>query len=178
MSHDRFDVLFAGELQAGEERDEVRRRLQSLFKLSDDAAIRLFSGRPVAIKREVDADTASRYRQTFLKAGALVHIVPTDAAAGPESAPDQAGRGTTAADPHRQVAESSGLALSPPGDQPLEPPVAANPPAIDIGHLGLVPGSDWTLEDCEPPLEPIELPDIGHLRILGPPIGDADDRQS
>jgi hypothetical protein len=80
-----YDVVFSGELLAGSDPAEARRRLAALFK-SDAAAIeRLFSGQPVAIKKGVNEGTAARYREAFRQAGAACQIcvVPVAVAAPP-----------------------------------------------------------------------------------------------
>ena len=70
-----YDILFAGELAPGANQAQVRARLQGLFRLSDEAAARLFSGQPLALKRGLDQAQAERLRQVFLAAGALARLV-------------------------------------------------------------------------------------------------------
>lgn len=70
-----YDILFAGELAPGADHAQVRARLQGLFRLSDEAAVRLFSGQPLALKRGLDQAQAERLRQVFLAAGAVARLV-------------------------------------------------------------------------------------------------------
>lgn len=167
----KFDISFSAELRSGADPEKVRRRLQVLFKLSDDALARMFSGRPVALKRGVDAKTAERYRDLFHDAGALVRIRPVEAADEPPPIPEPepaTKSAPIAAEPPRKASpapDKPGLSLAPIGDQPLEPLVNAQPPSVDISHLTLISGHNWTLEDCETAQPPPEPPDVSHLEM-------------
>jgi hypothetical protein len=168
MAGARFDIQFAGELVEGADAHEVRIRLQDLFKLSEDSADRLFGGKGVTIKRGVDAATASRFREVFRDAGALVRIVPVGAEPPPPSSAQDAALAEVA-ESSPGAADGEGLQLAPVGHSlPLEQEGPVQPRTIDISYLSLVPGDDWTLEDCAPPLPPAALPDIRHLDILVP----------
>lgn len=153
----------------GADADQVRLRLRQLFELSEEDAARLFGGRPVIIKRGVDTAMASRFREVFREAGALVQVVPVGASGKSVSSADESGVDSHPASTESRSATPPGLYLAPAGDaQPLEAQSTAQPRKIDISHLSLVPGDDWTLADCTPHLPPIALPDIRHLSILVP----------
>jgi hypothetical protein len=170
MTDTTYNIVFAGELVPGTERAEARRRIQVLFKLSDKAAERLFGDLPVTIKRGVDSASVARYRDAFREAGAFIRAEPVPnfkelvttsedfVPAAPEGEMDRDGASTV---------RDAGLQLAPLGDErPLESPQVVRPRKVDISHLSLVPGNDWTLADCEPPPPPHAAPDIGHLRIV------------
>ena len=53
---------------------EVRENLQTLFKADDTQLARLFSGRPVVIRRNLDEAAASHYQQLMERAGAVVQV--------------------------------------------------------------------------------------------------------
>jgi len=194
MTGARFDILFAGELIGNADPETVRSQLQQRFKLSETAAQRLFSGRTVTVKRDVDTATASRYRKVFRDAKALIEIRPVDAA--PEtpsvsaSLPPSEGTLETTLESGRapmdtSARERAGAAPGVPladsesrGYGPVGQTHADDRQVIDLSHLSLVPGNDWTLEDCQPPLPPIRLPDTSHLRIIAPdPEPDPDPKQ-
>jgi hypothetical protein len=149
MADTSYDILFSGELIPGARQDDVRARLQELFTLTDQAADRLFGGRTIAVKRGVDHQQAVRFRDAFLQAGARVRLV--ERASGKEQAPS-----------------GDKLSLAPVNGPPLEAEPAVETPAIDISGLSLMPGEDWTLEDCDVPPMPAPVPDISHLRIVDP----------
>lgn len=149
--------------------DEVRLQLQQRFKLSEETAARLFSGRALVLKRDVDVVTATRYREIFRDAGALVEtrpVLPRDTITQP---PEE----TVAAAPEGSATgfEDGGLHLVSDAEQgkPLEQPDAGDRPEINISHLRLVPGQDWTLEDCQPSLTSTQVPDISQLKLVEPP---------
>lgn len=78
-----FDIYFLGETLPGADPETTRDGVGRLFKLQGAAVDRLFSGKPLRVKKAVDTDTASRYRAAFRDAGALVQIVPAGAAPPP-----------------------------------------------------------------------------------------------
>jgi hypothetical protein len=166
MAETSYDILFSGELTAGSNRDVVRARIQELFKLTDQAADRLFSGRTIAVKRGLDAKRAARMRDAFKRAGARVRLIERvpETSTGPKA---DAAPPPTDAQPAAAAADS-GLRLAPVDGRPLEPEAKPAQPDIDISGLSLVLGNDWTLEDCEMPLPPVPVPDIGHLQIVEP----------
>ncbi len=79
----KMDVFFRGDLVAGEKLVDVRERLKNLFKANDEQLQRMFSGRPIAIRRGLDSATATQYQEALLKAGALVELKPAKAVAEP-----------------------------------------------------------------------------------------------
>jgi hypothetical protein len=170
MTDTTYNIVFAGELAPGTERAEARRRIQVLFKLSDEAAERLFGDRPVTIKRGVDSASVARYRDAFREAGAFIRAEPVpnfgELGTGPEASAPAAPEAEMNRDGPPTVRDA-GLQLAPLGDEtPLETPQVVRPRKVDISHLSLVPGNDWTLADCESPPPPQAIPDIGHLRIV------------
>lgn len=178
MPKEHFDIVFCGKLLEGQDPASVQERVGHIFKASQRQLERLFSGRPIAIKKAVDMETASRYRLVFRQAGALVEIHPSNT---PETRK-----------PEMSSTPPVGWALLPPNTGTLEdyaahptpsPPPdirhltlatsgaeldASPPPAtahVDTSGLGLVEGQDWTLEDCQRPPLPQVLPDIEDLTL-------------
>jgi hypothetical protein len=166
MAESRFDIQFAGELVAGADPGATRERLGELFKLPPEGLDRLFDGQPHILKRDLDQATAVRFRDAFGEAGAILRLIPI--AVGPELvAPEQAATEAAKSDPpvERTVADG-GLTLAPLG---TKMDVAASPfvpRVIDTSGLSLVPGWDWTLEDCAPPVRPVPFPEIGYLSLI------------
>ena len=149
--------------------DEVRLQLQQRFNLSDETAARLFSGRALVLKRDVDVATASRYREVFRAAGALVETRPVR----PRDTSPQPPEESVAADPEGRATGfgEGGLHLVSDAEQgkPLEQMDVGDHPGIDISHLRLVPGQDWTLEDCQPSPTSTQVPDTSRLKLVEPP---------
>ena len=180
MGGARFDILFAGKLLGDADPDLVRRQLQQRFKLSDEVVAKLFSGRTIAVAQGVDTATASRYRQVFRDAKALVEIRPVEDVPGTSSTalPESARRPAEAG----PEAESRSVPVEPRtknGEWLSEPARSRDLfsfPDIDISQLSLVPGWDWTLEDCQPTQVPAELPDTSHLEVVAPAPDDGKER--
>lgn len=187
MAGAKFDIQFAGELMEGADPQQARLKIQHRFKLSDEAVKRLFKGDAVTIKHAVDTTAASNYRKLFREAGALVRVLPVSTATKP--APKPASAPPTADPPPRtepdstpafthsqDLAADSGLTLQSRAEQekvPLEQPPLTGFPVIDVSHVSLVAGQNWTLEDCQTPPEPTAVPDTSQLRFVSPaPDGD------
>jgi len=169
MAEPRYDLSFRGTLIAGADADLARQRLRELFRLDEAGVARLFSGQPVVVKRDVDVKTAAQYERAFSEAGAVLERLELNAAADPApspppSAPQAPAAGATSAEALAALAASS-LALAP-QEGFLEAEREVKIPAIDTGHLALVGGADWSLEDCERPPTPIPEPDISHLSLV------------
>jgi hypothetical protein len=182
MPTERFDLLFSGKLMDGQDPAAARDRLRRLFKASDAHMVRLFSGKPVAVKKGVDMETASKYRLAFRQAGALLDIrTSTDMARQPEpAAAVPEAPGMTLAPPNTgslaefapkleavPLPDISGLDMSAVGAALDETPTPA-PIHIDTGNLSMVENHGWTLDDCQPPPLPEVLPDIDDLELVAP----------
>ena len=131
-----FDIYFLGEMLPDTDPADVKRRVAKLFKVTEDAVDRLFSGKPLRVKQNVDAETASRYRAAFRDAGALLEIVPNGAPAPQRAnpAPETAGVATAdATEVAPTLAGDDGMSLAEPGaiidHTPAAPPAPASRPA-------------------------------------------------
>lgn len=197
-----FDIVFTGRTAPGHDPDAVRAGLQSLFRLDDARAQRLFRAGRVVVKRAVDLDTAERFRAAFLETGALVEIEPAEVeetiiatvAAEPPIPSPRTGRAAESAAGRRSVGwigeasstpETTGADLGPslklePVGAPLDEIDDRVPiPAPDISYLAIEPGSDWSLEDCQLPVRASQLPPIDHLALepIAPARADRTDRE-
>ena len=85
MSDERFDLSYLGLIAPGADPEQVRQRLRAVFKLTDKGTERLFTGRPVIVKRDVDFATATRFETIFAHAGATLTITPVEGPNGPDS---------------------------------------------------------------------------------------------
>ena len=161
---DSFDVYFLGETLPDADPAQVRQGVAKLFNMAEDAVDRLFSGKPLRVKKGLDAENASRYRAAFREVGALVQIVPEGspppAAKSPapttsENAPEQ----TTAG------GDTTAITLAEPGATIDETPPT---PTVDISTDGLeaLPPNTGSLEDCHIEKPPRPIPDISHLRLV------------
>ncbi len=181
MPTELFDIIFSGKLIEGRNPVRVREGVRKLFKASDAQLDQLFSGKPISIKKGVDIEAAGRYRAAFRQLGALLDIRPSAAAAAPPPDPNSspipditlAPANTGSLESYaprlepRALPDISGLDLAAAGADMDEPP--RTPPArISTDGLDLIPGQDWTLEDCSPPALPLVMPDIDDLHLADP----------
>ena len=182
MSEARFDILFDGTLKPDADPRLARERLGTAFKLDTAGVERLFTGKPVAVKRDADLATAARYKRVFEEAGALVTLraieaagtaprPPADSAPAVASKPvstPTASEPTSDADPKidaRADTASATTLTAEGGFEFLEEPPRVKMPDLDLSHLSLIGGSDWSLADCERKPETIQIPDISHLSL-------------
>jgi hypothetical protein len=168
MSFEQYDIYFSGELIANSDEQTVRQKLAALFKLAPEQIDHLFSGKRVAVKRNVDMDTAVKYRLTFRDAGALVEIKPvaTPASSSGTSIPDIPSEPEPATE--ETTEEKSGMTLSPANTGSLEDyaPAVIPAPIPDISQMSMAEAGS-TLDDSEPP-PPLEI-DTSNLSVA--PIG-------
>jgi hypothetical protein len=177
MSPETYDVYFSGAILKTADAADTKRKIGAMFKLEGEKLERLFSGKPVPIKRNVDMDQAVRFRVAFRDAGALVDIVPSG-----QPAPDPASRPTP---PQRPVAppipaaaqpaakspaadsapshpDETGLSLA---EGPLPEPSASEAPAVSVPDYALSAPKAFNLSDCAAPVEAAPLPDISALDL-------------
>ncbi len=165
-----FDVYFLGETLPDADPTSVRQGVARLFKIQEDAAERLFSGKPLRVKQGLDVEAASRYRAAFRDVGALVQIVP---AGGPPPAA-KVSEAVDTQDPKDPTAEQKlptigvdedDITLAEPGAiiDPSPPPASAD---IDISNLEALPPNSGSLADCTIEKPPRPIPDISHLKIV------------
>lgn len=68
---DKFSVVLTGKLADGFELSQVKDNIAKVFKLTPEKVERLFSGKPVALKRGVDKAQAMKLRNALARTGAL-----------------------------------------------------------------------------------------------------------
>lgn len=70
----QYTIYFSGQALEGFSIDQVKQNLAKLFKLDDTKIARLFTGKPVIIKKNLDIEKAKQYQAALLKAGAKIQI--------------------------------------------------------------------------------------------------------
>jgi thiol-disulfide isomerase/thioredoxin len=84
MSAQRYRVVFEGEILDGLQVEEVKRGLAALFKATEAQIERFFSGKRLAIKKDVDHETAMKYLRAFERVGAVCRMEELETHAGLE----------------------------------------------------------------------------------------------
>lgn len=75
MDTPEYDIIFRGDIVFGHQLNDVKQKLQVLFKADAAKIDALFTGRPVPLKRNLDESSANKYRDALTKAGAVVELV-------------------------------------------------------------------------------------------------------
>ncbi|MES9850977.1 MAG: hypothetical protein ABW170_04010 [Candidatus Thiodiazotropha sp. L084R] len=165
MSLETYDVYFSGALLKDSDPEKVKRKIGAMFKLEGDRLERLFSGKPMPIKRGVDMDRAIKYRVAFRDAGGLVDIVPTGQPAPTPKPPAPARPQQTQTENSVAADKTQPLTLA---DGPLEVPQEPPHKEIIAPDYPLSSNDGFDLSDCtvEPP--PQEIPDISTLDLTKP----------
>ena len=169
MSNQQFDVYFRGDIVPGQTVAEVKERLAELFKLEEAQVSQLFSGRPTAIRRNLDEAGAKKYEQALLKIGAVAELRPAreeDAPASKADAtPDAPG---LSPEPVEQASAENGMSLAPVGSDVLRPDERASVEVedVDVSALALEPAGGGLLHDDEKHSVEAKQVDISHLEIL------------
>lgn len=71
----RFDIIFEGNTVDGIAASEVKHNLQQLLAATETEMERLFSGQTIAIKENLDRQTATQLQQALIRAGAKIQLV-------------------------------------------------------------------------------------------------------
>ncbi len=71
---DQFNLVFSGDILPGHEPDEVKAKLVKMLGVAPDKADRLFSGKPIVIKKDLDADKAQAYRRKLATMGIGIRV--------------------------------------------------------------------------------------------------------
>lgn len=134
MQQEQYDLVFVGELAKGFELAQVKRNLQSLFRLDSTKIDKLFSGREVTLKKGVSLEAANNYRVAMKKAGALINLVestPSDSSAQEARTPRTS---TPTSTPTSTSTVETLLGAQP--ARPAEVRASIEAPDYDIANLG------------------------------------------
>ena len=182
MSEPKFNVVFKGEIVPGANAATVRDNVAKLFKANEKVMERLFSGDPIAIKKDVDRAGAMKYRALMKQAGALCYSLDVNvdiskagsnpALVKPASTPLPTAQQVTAAGndrlgAHQQTIETN-WSLAPAGSILIKPREFESIPIPDISGITLAdPGVDIIENPEVLVFEP--LPDVSKIGLA--PVG-------
>ncbi|WP_066966551.1 hypothetical protein [Microbulbifer sp. Q7] len=171
MSELTYSVIFRGDLQPGYTAADVKANFARLFKTGPDTVEKLFSGRPLAIKKGLARAQAEQLQATLTKLGAVSAVkaeekaqqeTATDGAAAPaKAAPPSASASPVAAEesgPQATQVQSSetGLTLAPMEGYLLKEHERSKvePVQVPVSHLSLKPATGNLVEPSEQPSPP------------------------
>ncbi|WP_237055166.1 hypothetical protein [Microbulbifer sediminum] len=143
MSESRYSLIFRGDLVPGFTAADVRANLARLFKAGPETVEKLFSGRPLAIKKNLSETQARQMLAALEKAGAQASLKA-------EGQPE-------AASATSRVAPGAGAAQEP------QPRSAA--PSARQGSLSIAPMEGNLVRDSERQRSEEVAVETGHLSL-------------
>ncbi len=145
MSEQRFQILVNGKLAEGFNKEQAEQNMATLFKVTIAKIEPMFSGRKLVIKKELNKETALKYKAAINRAGMLAAISPMEATA--EALESEKKASVTAAIP-----DLANASLAPVGSI-VDNSAVPTAPDIDTSNLLMAtPGID--LDDSPPPPRP------------------------
>ena len=145
-----FDVLFRGEIQAGQNVEQVKQRVGAIFKLDKAKLERLFSGETPYLKRNTDITSADKILCAMEYAGAIAEVIAcvvkpqilSMAPLGSNVLPEQeseSGEGSTPALDPQKLAALAGMVAEPTGAYVLNAEEHSEVASLDIdtSHLSM-----------------------------------------
>lgn len=69
-----YNLIFSGELEAGQSQADVRLVLESLFEFEGDEPLDFFSGEPIVLGESMNESTANAFQQALAAEGATAHL--------------------------------------------------------------------------------------------------------
>jgi uncharacterized protein YbjQ (UPF0145 family) len=139
-----YNIVFEGKTVPGKEIDFVKKALMNILKANDQSIDRLFSGKRVLIRKNVDAATAKKFQKAFEDIGAVCNLEQVKIS-GEVSAPNQQeGVEMTEADSGKNQAVkpvSAQSARTADGGEMIITNIETVPGKSIVEHFGLVSGS-------------------------------------
>jgi hypothetical protein len=172
MSEPRYDILFAGEILAGNHRDTVADNLARLFKATPETVDRLMDGGMHVLKRGTDRETALKYESAMQRAGARAILREVAAESAPTPPPPQTPAPAPAPPdpaPARTAGpDATGLSLAPPGSEVLAPHERRSVDAVVVDTSGIALASVFAAPSGTDRPPPPAAPDTSHISIAAP----------
>jgi uncharacterized protein YbjQ (UPF0145 family) len=140
----QYNIVFEGKTVPGKEIDLVKKALMNILKADDQGIDRLFSGKRVLIRKNVDSATAKKFQKAFEDIGAVCNLEQVNVS-GEVSAPNQQeGVEMTEADSGKKQAVKPVSAQSvrtADGGEMIITNIETVPGKSIVEHFGLVSGS-------------------------------------
>jgi hypothetical protein len=158
-----YRLIFRAEVLEGQHPAVVRKRLAEAAGFDDAQLDKLFSGKPVVVKRDADPATAARLQALFRSTGARLRAMPVDA---PASDAAELPAATGAAEKDSSPSGVPNWELLPPGSDLLREEERPQRAAVDVdvSDLSLAPVQFFVPTTPEPGAGP----DVSHLSLAAP----------
>ncbi len=91
MTEARINLIFKGEVESGQDRDEARNTLESLFEFDTEEECDFFDGQTVTLGKNMDARTAKMFQQALAGTGVITYLIEDDGMTEEEDTQTQRG---------------------------------------------------------------------------------------
>jgi len=170
-----YSVVFTGELKPSLSHEKVMTNLSLLFKKDISFINKLFSGQQIIIKRDLDLDSANKYKMALASAGAICEVQESPEAVKNDVIPTKtetvitvAAAGETlieAPPPTPANYDTSHYSMAEPGEKIIEQePVKASPVDVlsaDLSPLGTVLSEDKPITSADIDVANMSLAESG-----------------
>jgi len=174
MAKGSYQVIFSGKIIEHADLDMVKANVARVFSMPPDRIEKLFSGRRLVLKKELDQATAERYRATLQRAGALCELVDTAATVQAQTTAEPNPPGTEVAE---AATEDSALSMAEVGITLVKPAEIVeaniNTSGIDMADVGITLIESTPVPDANIDTSDIEMADVGITLIESTPVADA-----
>jgi len=78
----QYNLIFQGTIADGYRLEQVKKNLANIFKVDEKKVETLFTKDSVILKKDLNHESAVKYRQALLKAGAVCELAPSEGSSG------------------------------------------------------------------------------------------------
>ena len=139
-----YNIVFEGKTVPGKEIDLVKKALMNILKADDQSIDRLFSGKRVLIRKNVEAATAKKFQKAFEDIGAVCNLEQVKVSDEISALNQQERVEMTEADSGKNQAEkpvSAESVRTADGEEMIITNIETVPGKSIVEHFGLVSGS-------------------------------------
>lgn len=152
MSQQKFQVIINGQLTEGAKLEQTKLNIAKLFKASPDAIAPMFSGKRLSVKKNLDQETAKKYKIAIIKAGLKAGIAPMAAVGNAVTKPTQAAQPSGGTETQTATGALGNATIAAAGSTIDDTPPPATP-EIDTSGYGM-DEVGITLDNTPPPEAP------------------------
>ncbi|MGD8743723.1 MAG: hypothetical protein PVH46_09890 [Granulosicoccaceae bacterium] len=174
MTTEHYHVVFSGKILEYADLNMVKQNVARVFKQPVEKIEPLFSGKPVTLKKNIDAVTAEKYRLAMQRAGALCDIIPASAtpeARSPASNAAAATEAGTAAEPPGMSLADVGVTLVEP--QPV-PEVDIDTADMDMDEVGVTLVEPQPVPEVDIDTADMDMDEVGVTLVEPQPVPEVD----
>jgi len=178
MAQGTYQVIFSGKIIEHADLDMVKTNVARVFSLDTDKVEKLFSGKRLVLKKDIDQSTAERYKVTLQRAGALCEIEDSAAeqaqqpiTVSPEAVPQET---ATPVEPDEAV----GPSIAPVGITLIEsdpvPDANIDTGTMDMAEVGITLAESDPVPDANIDTSGMDMDEVGVQLVEPESVPDVD----